>query len=94
MQDARQLAMSMKAPTLEALAAGDNGKRRERKVGVFIVPSVVCYCPRGAAKKFFGCGKVNSNRNNSGNETEPECRSKCLDTDPRLQFESTMRRRI
>jgi len=31
-KDARQLATSMKAPTLVALVVGDSGKKRERKV--------------------------------------------------------------
>jgi hypothetical protein len=65
-QDARELATSMKAPTLEALVVGDTRDGRKRKV-----EDLLCHQLRPIAlemrEKNFGLPKVNSN--GTGNRT-------------------------
>ena len=91
MLDARQLTTSMKAPTLKALVVGDNGKKRERKAVDLLCHRLSVIVLEVVGKKTLRLGK--SEQQQQQNRTEPERRSKCLDTDPRRQFKSTMRRR-
>jgi hypothetical protein len=65
--DARQLATSMKAPTLKALVVGDNGKKRERKAVDLLCHRSSVIVLEVVEKKPFGWAKVNSN----SNKTEP-----------------------
>jgi len=61
--NARQLATSMKAPTLEALVVGDNGKKRERKAVDLLCHRLSVIVLEVVEKKPFGWAKVNSNSN-------------------------------
>jgi hypothetical protein len=88
-QDARQLAPSMNAPTLKALVVGDNRKKRERKVEDLLCHRLSAIVLEVAEKKLRLCKSEYQQPRN-----RPERRSRCLDTDPRRQFESTMRRTI
>jgi hypothetical protein len=78
----------MKAPTLESVGAWRQQEERERKV-VDLLCHLSSVIVLEVVEKNFGCAKANSD----GNKTELERGSKCLDTDPRRQFKSTMRRR-